>query len=131
MAIGVLAIAGLALLAALTRGISSQNYSSYQTAATLIAEAALQEAVLAGPDDWGMADPNIPEVRFASVGQNDSPTAFYFLPDPPPYLVRQETSQMMGSLYEVQIRVWWMENADGPERGARELRVSKMVYIER
>ena len=145
----VLTIAGLGVIATLTRVMVAQSSSTHQTVARLIAESKLQEAILAGPSgDWGVpegSDITVIREQEALVGQNEAPTVFHYqIPDDPLPLSEQNESgtQMfgttpdlhdMGNLYEVQVRIWW-NSENGPsgavERGTQSLTVSKVVYIE-
>ena len=143
----ILAIAGLGIIATLTRVMIAQSSSSHHTVAKLIAESELENAILAGPPNWGATPGNVTEIRQreAMVGQSDHPTIFYFQieEDPIPLSNQNESGDIMfgnspnfpdmGDLYEVKVKIWWNSDAapsGAVERGTQELRVSKVVYIE-
>ncbi len=126
MAIAVFAIAGLGLMAALTKALSAQNYSSHQTTASLIAESVAREASLAGPPNWGVSNPPQPQSRQAVVGQEPTPVTFFY--EVSAVSILRDGNPVMGELWEVTVRVWWA--ADGPERGRSSLEATRMVYVE-
>lgn len=156
IAIAVIAIAGLGIIATLTRIMVSQSTSSHETVGRLVAESVLQRAVLAGPDEWGIPDPpdwgssvtkrSATQTVEAMVGQNDGPTEYLYYVEVIEVSNQNEsgdgmfgvdadpTLTTMGVLWEVKVTLWWNADASGPqaavERGTQRLSVSKVVYIE-
>ncbi|MGE0490330.1 MAG: hypothetical protein AB7S38_14070 [Vulcanimicrobiota bacterium] len=129
LALTILAIAGLGLIAALTRALSVQSYSSSQTVARMLAEGVIQEAVLAGPPNWGGTGVM---VRQSRVGQQGQPVDFHY--EVTAELVREATPDLeMGKVWQVHVRMWWSEAAGqggGAERGTKTLNMTRMVYVQ-
>lgn len=148
IALSVLTVAGLAIIATLTRAMVAQSSSSHQTVGRLIAESELQRAVLFGPPNWGPPGVSLTDVREhdARVGQNARLVKYRFQVDVTPFSRENESGTVMfsthpepgpfkdmGRLWEVSVRIWW--NADqsaqsAVEKGRQELTVSKVTYIE-
>jgi type II secretory pathway pseudopilin PulG len=154
LCLGLITVAALGLIAALTRLMVAQSSSSHQTVARIIADSRLQKALLSGPGanwnpDPGLAPEFTPvyavgdvlqeEVR---VGQNGELVVFYYcIPDPPaptridpPASFDSPATPMMGDMWKVTIRVWWNSDDSGPEsaveRGTQTLEVTALTYIE-
>ncbi len=141
VSITVLAVAGLGLIAALTRVMLAQNSSSHQTVARILAEGRLQDALLAGPPEWGR-DPGEPLIVpiSALVGQGQTPTEFLCQmvpsnPGPVPKESSLKPDDSLGDLYKVTVQVSWEASGDGPalaaERGHQSVTVSRFTYVER
>lgn len=150
VALSIITIAGLGIIATLTRAMVAQSSSSHQTVGRPIAESELQKAVLAGPPRWGTPGGDLSKVykRNARVGQTGKKrqVEFSFQLEVTPVSQQNESGDemfsnhadpgpypTMGRLYEVKLKIWW--NADqtaqgAVERGTQSLTVSKMVYIE-
>lgn len=138
VSISVLAVAALGLIAALTRVMFAQNASSHQTVARILAEGRLQNAVLAGPPDWGGASISEPEQLL--VGQGEAPTEFQcqLVPATPTPVPKEPTlrpADSMGELYKVTIQVSWNAPSDGAassavERGTQSVTLSRFTYVE-
>lgn len=131
VAISIIAMAGLGLIAAFTKLLLTQDTSSNQTVARLLAEGEVQNAVLAG------AATKKPDPVSMLVGQGKTPTTFQI--DKPEFTnlskgAMTEPSKAMGHLYRVSVRVSW-DGADegvatGPERGRQSVEVSRYTYVE-
>lgn len=156
VAIAVLAIAGLGIIATLTRVMVAQSSSSHETVGRILAESKLQDAILAGPANWGIPSPvdwgetsgSISEVQSQSavVGQNPLPTEYFYQIEvvevsgqneagTPMFGIDVDPSlKKMGKLWEVNVKVWWNSDSGAPqgaiERGTQTLTVSKVIYIE-
>lgn len=142
LAIGILAIATLGVIAALTRVMVAQSSSSHHTVARIIADSVIREAVLAGPNDWGR-EPGVPiQTREATVGQNAELVTFYVEVTEQPIPEDSDgggplfnpAGPDMGDLWQVNVRVWWDTDDTGPsgaiERGKRSVEVTRLVYVE-
>jgi Prokaryotic N-terminal methylation motif len=133
IAFTVLTIAGLGVIAAMTRLMMAQSSSSHQTVARIMGDSVMQEEVLAGPPDGiplGTAG-SVVKTR-VRVGQNSEPveyshTVTWELMDPVPGMGE------MGLVYQVKIKVWWNlgDEAEGAiEKGTRTLEISRLTYVE-
>lgn len=127
-----LAVAGLGLIAALTRVMLAQDTSSSQTVARLLAEGAVQNAILLG-------DEFVYEERLVSAMVGQGATATNFRIEEPKFtLVGDETvmpgRHRMGKFQKVSVKVWWDEASDssraGVERGRQAVEVVRFVYLE-
>lgn len=136
VAITVVAIAGLGLIAALTRLMFAQSSSSHQTVGRLLAVSKLEEAVLAGPPHWGRDPAGAPQVVSMLVGQGVDPTEFTLQIEPVelPKGAAIAAGIPMGDLWEVKVTASWQggdeDNVAGTEKGRRSLTVSKVTYLE-
>lgn len=132
LAIAIMAVAGLGLIAALTRAMTAQSYSAHQTMGRLIAESVLQEAALAGPPLFGNTNPPSTRVRQATVGQRAESVDYFY--EVSSVQVRQPPAgPPMGEVWEVRVRLWWSEtpgDGGGPERGTQTLELSRMIYVQ-
>jgi hypothetical protein len=139
--LGILAIAALGLIAAMTRLMMAQSSSSHQTVARLIAGSLLEDAALAVKPESGLPslyDNVIP--KEARVGQNSELVEYSCevkadLVNPP--LELKDPSKGfndVGEVWEVTVRVWWHGSQTGPEggpeRGTRTVTLTKLVYAE-
>lgn len=138
---GLLGIAALGLIAAMTRLMMAQSTSSHQTVARLIGETALQEAVLAGPgDDWGTTSGlDTIETKRARIGRTGEEVVFRYTVSaremPPAAALGKGDSSLddMGTIWEVRVRVWWSgrdEEGGAVEKGTRSLELTKLTYVE-
>jgi len=139
---GILGIAALGLIAAMTRLMMAQSTSSHQTVARLIGETALQEAVLAGPgDDWGTTSGlDTIETERARIGRTGEEVVFRYTVSaqempPAPALNKIPGNGLddMGTVWEVRVRVWWSgrdEEGGAVEKGTRSLELTKLTYVE-
>ncbi|MCA9792534.1 MAG: hypothetical protein KC910_12090 [Candidatus Eremiobacteraeota bacterium] len=129
LALTILAIAGLGLIAALTRALSVQNYSSSQTVARMLAEGLIQKAVLADPSEWDGVERTVQK----RIGQQGLNVTFHYVISPGELVRGTSPPDPMGTLYQVRLRMWWSETegqGGGPERGTKTLHVSRMVYVQ-
>ncbi len=133
LAIGLLAIAGLALLAVFTRLLSSQSATSYHEVAQYFASTVLQTAVHQGPPLWGMSDLSKEETALLYVQDSDHPAPFRYKVIPV-LLKAAPASSPMGDLYLVKVQVSWSppnSTATSVGMGTSTLTLERAVYIER
>lgn len=133
LAIAILAVAGLGLIAALTRAMSAQSYSAHQTMGRLIAESVLQEEALKEPTEWGTPATPVTGTNQARVGQRGELVDYNW--ESWAVQIRRPPSPgpAMGEVWEVHIKLWWSEtpgDGGGPERGTQTLEMSRMVYVQ-
>ncbi len=131
VSISIVAIASLGLIAAFTKLLLTQDTSSTQTVARLLAEGEAQNALLAGKS-FGKPDPVL-----LHVGQGKTPTVFEIHEPEFTNLSKgaiSEPPKAMGFLYRVSVRVSWDGAQEGiptgPERGRQSVEVSRYAYIE-
>lgn len=132
VALALLAVAGLGMIAALTRVMLAQDTSSTQTVARLLAEGVIQNAVLLG-DGSSYEERVVP----ALVGQGPAPTNFRI--EKPKFTVLGDDTVMpgrhrMGTFQKVSVKVWWDDASDSSrtavERGRQSIEVVRFVYLE-
>jgi hypothetical protein len=152
LCLGLITVAALGLIAALTRLMVAQSSSSHQTVARIIADTRLQKALISGPEtNWDPVPP--PEdgdaylvgdilTESVRVGQEDGEVEFFYqIVAPveaiaPPLSFQSGESGIpdMGRMYKVTIRVWWNADDTGPqsavERGTQTIEVTALTYIE-
>lgn len=135
VAVGVLAVAALGIIAALTRIVVAQGTSSHQTVAHIIGDSALRDAAIAGPPEDSDYIAGVVQSKYVRVGQTDALAEFQYqvvYRRLPPY-VGEESGPDMGRMWQFRVLVWW-NSQDGPEsaveRGQQRLSVGRMVYIE-
>ena len=153
LCLGLITVAALGLIAALTRLMVAQSSSSHHTVARIIADSVMQQVVLSAHPPDPLAPPTIPPTiligydfdtvlpKQATVGQNAELVEFSYRVtaekvnppasfDPPP---PADVAPTMGGVYEITVTVWW--NSDDAyegaiERGTQTIEVSTLTYIE-
>ena len=132
VAIGILAVAGLSVLAVFVKMVGAQSKSGHQVVARLLAEQVLEESCLAGPPNWGLTDPSEEQIReFQLEGA----------PEPIPFryklgwkvLRQSEGLSQMGALYGLDVTVTWEQEVAGQpsrEKGRSSHTAHRVVYIE-
>lgn len=136
VSVGIVAIAGLGLIAALTRAMIAQSSTSHQTVARVLAESQAQDALLAGPPNWSRRDVS-EQVFHKRVGQNNEPADFFYDIIPKKVVKPDSLSPGpdMGDLWEVQVKIWWNADEGGPqgaiERGTQTLTVTRVAYVQK
>ncbi len=136
VSVGILAVAGLGLIAALTRVMVAQSSTSHQTVARVLAESQAQDALLAGPPNWSRRAAS-KQVFHKRVGQTGQPSEFFY--DIIPKKVAKPATVApgpdMGDLWEVQVKIWWNADENGSqgavERGTQTLTVTRMAYVQK
>ena len=138
LALGVLTIAALGLIAALTRLMVAQSSSSHHTVARILGDSILQNATLSGPPNWGQSVLGAVETRQVRVGQKSELVEFSYqlfaeeITPPASFYPSGESVPDMGDMWEVKVRVWWNGEAfeGGIERGTQTIEVTTLTYIE-
>lgn len=132
VAMALLAMAGLGIIAALTRVMLAQDTSSTQTVARLLAEGVVQNAILLG-------DGASYEERLVSALVGQGATSTNFRIEKPKFTILGDETVMpgrhrMGRFQKVSVKVWWDEASDssqtGVERGRQSVEVVRFVYLE-
>lgn len=132
VAIGILAVAGLAVIAVFAKLVGAQSKSGHQVVARLLADQVLEEASLAGPPNWGATDITEPQIREFQLQGAPAPVPFKYrltptlLRDAPP-------ANPMGKLYGLKVDVWWETDEPGQsvrDKGRLSLTAHRVVYIE-
>lgn len=131
VALGLLATISLLVIGTLARLLSVGGKSSHQTAATLLAQDALDSAAAVGPPTWG--SPNGASLKWSQTRElvlpnEDSKTPFEcevsILP------LRRNASDL-GSVFQVTSTVsWWGESPEGRvEQGRTSVTATRTVYV--
>ena len=131
VAIGILAVAGLAIISVFAKLVTSQSKSGYQTVARMLAQEVLEEASIAGPPLWGMTDPTQELTRSYRMQSSPEPVPFsYKLSVSSVRLL--EYPDPMGEIYQLEVDVWWFgegPNAGRTDLGRTSLKGFRQVYV--
>lgn len=129
LAIGVLAIVGLTIIGVFTKLLGSQSKSSHDTVGRFILEAVAERAVLAGPPNWGMTDPDKWEKETTFIHSVDAEVTFEHTIPVRLALKDAPATNPMGKLYFIEIHVRWWNGVAHAGMGQSELSTTRVVYV--
>lgn len=131
VALGVFAVVSLLVIGTLARLLSVGGKSAHQTAATLLAQDVLDEAVHTGPPTW--ASPSGPSINWTQTRElllpgDKSTTPFECNIA---VLRLRRSAEDLGSVFQVNATVsWWGDPATGRvEQGRTSVSATRTVYV--
>lgn len=140
VALGLLSIVSLTVVGVFSFLAVTSQTRSEKAAAELLADTLMEQAVTAGPPNWGLPeglvmtevpvdDSGLPEGEDMQLETGDSQGKEHMA-----YLVIPEELEegSLGKLYRVRVRVSWQEppGPDNVERGKGYLERTRTVYID-
>jgi type II secretory pathway pseudopilin PulG len=132
VALGLVALAALAVIGVFSTLMLSSTKTADQAAGELLCKSVMEKAKREGPDNWGLADPSALGARQTAdieTADRSSTTRFYYQLEVSPL-----SNHAMGTLFLVMATVSWASDGSltsQPGVGQLWLQKSEVVYIER